>query len=95
MKNITVDEIMEETTALQTDLQNSTSLTLRMAVVPPIIGYNTHEGEDGIVSFASELAGSNGYAYTTCNFTETFVETQILCVGRNCTASKMRVVSNP
>jgi hypothetical protein len=91
MKNLSIDAVQAAiAAAVYFPMANASSLTLHMAVIPPVPENNTN----GTIFFASQIdAEYNSNAYTTCNFSQIFVETEIFCSGQSCAAQKMRSLS--
>jgi hypothetical protein len=89
----TLDEIAQDLEQydldLQFDLYNTTSGSLRMAMTAPTIDEPT-----GNITFVSSCskATSNGtatYAYSNCQMSQTFVDSDVTCSGYNCSVTSI------
>lgn len=92
LTNITTD-VLNTTVNGTTGMLDWTSPsgTLRMGLVPPLTGIQ------GLVLFASaDLDLGQGWQYTLCKMDQSFVQSHISCMGKDCAVDKMHAnATNP
>jgi hypothetical protein len=69
--------------ANQTLITSSSSMLYTSLMLPK-------NGPKSITILSAHPNTTDSFAYTVCNFDQTFVESQVLCVGENCYVDKMR-----
>ncbi|RDW92631.1 hypothetical protein BP5796_02025 [Coleophoma crateriformis] len=94
LTNATLDSLNDTVRSAGGGLLESTSGTLHMAVLPPTENTTTQ------ILYATQnldesADGISEHDYTICTFAQVYVESHVLCAGKDCHADKMRLSTLP